>query len=124
MSAAALISIVDDDESVREALESFVQSLQLRAVAFESAEAFLVSEARTQAACVLLDRTLTGLSGGGLQQELLADERRLPIIFITAHADEEFRDLVLARGAIACLPKPFSEAELLSALDRALNAGG
>ena len=124
MSSGPLVSIVDDDESVRESLEGFVESLQLQVVSFESAEAFLASEARTRAACLLLDQSLTGLSGSELQQELLADERRPRIIFITAHADEQFRALVLSRGAIACLPKPFDETELLSALGRALDSRG
>jgi FixJ family two-component response regulator len=124
MSTEPLVSVVDDDESVRESLESFLQSIQMRVLTFESAEAFLASEARTSTACLLLDRTLTGLSGGELQQRLLADERRPAIVFISAHADEEFRELVLSRGAVACLQKPFSEVELMNALEGALESRG
>ena len=120
MSTGRLVSIVDDDESVREGLESLLTSMQMRVIAFVSAEAFLASEARSTTACLLLDFMLTGMSGRELQQELQLDERPPAIIFITAAADEQFKKLVLSRGAIACLQKPFDEAELLSAIERAL----
>jgi FixJ family two-component response regulator len=121
MSPGRLVSIVDDDESVREGLESLLKSMQMQVVAFASAEAFLASEARLTTACLLLDFMLTGMSGRELQQQLLLDERPPAIIFITAAADEQFKKLVLSRGAIACLEKPFDEAALLSAIQRALD---
>jgi FixJ family two-component response regulator len=122
MSSRRLVSIVDDDESVRESLELLLASLQMPAVAFASAEAFLASEARESTVCLLLDFTLTGMNGGELQQQLLLDERRPAIIFISATGDEQFKKLALSRGAIACLTKPFDEAVLLSALEQALES--
>ena len=124
MSTRRLVSVVDDDESVRESLELFLVSMRMPVAVFASAEAFLASEARTTTACLLLDFSLTGMTGGQLQQVLLLDERPPPIIFITATGDEQLEKLVLARGAIACLTKPFDEAALLSALDSALEASG
>jgi FixJ family two-component response regulator len=121
MSNGRLVSIVDDDESVREGLEALLMSMQMQVAAFASAEAFLASEARSTTACVLLDFMLTGMSGRDLQQELLLGERPPAIIFITAAGDEQFRKLVLSRGAIACLQKPFDEALLVSAIRRALD---
>lgn len=120
MSSDRLISIVDDDESVRESLELFLASLQMQAVGFASAEAFLASSARETTACLLLDFTLSGMNGRELQQELLLGERPPAIIFITAVVDEQFKKLVLSRGAVACLQKPFNATALLSALEHAL----
>jgi FixJ family two-component response regulator len=124
MSTVPLVTIVDDDESVRESLVCFLESMRMRVAAFASAEAFLASDARATTACLLLDFTLTGMSGRELQQALLRDERPPAIIFITAVGDEHFRTLVLARGAIACLQKPFDDSVLLTAIDRALERSG
>jgi FixJ family two-component response regulator len=98
--------------------------MQIQAVSFASAEAFLASEARTTTACLLLDFTLTGMSGKELQQQLMLEEQPPAIIFITASADAQFKKLVLSRGAIDCLQKPFDEGALVNALERALGADG
>jgi FixJ family two-component response regulator len=116
----ALVSVVDDDESVRESLPDLLRQFGFVAEAFSSAEAFLASDAVNQTSCLLLDITMPGMSGSDLQQELRRRRQPIPIVFITAHGDSGVRLRLLARGAVECLFKPFSEAALLDAIEAAL----
>ena len=116
----ALVSVVDDDESVRESLPDLLRECGFAVEAFASAEAFLVSECLGQTQCLLLDIAMPGMSGLELQRELTRRRHAIPIVFITAHGDETDRPRLLAQGAVACLFKPFSEAALLEALHAAL----
>jgi FixJ family two-component response regulator len=115
-----LVSVVDDDESIRESLPDFLRQVGFAAEAFSSAEEFLASNIVDETRCLLLDMAMPGMSGPELQQELIRRRREIPIVFITAHADETIRPRLLARGAVECLFKPFSEKALLDALDTAL----
>jgi FixJ family two-component response regulator len=90
--------------------------------AFSSAEAFLASDCVGEARCLILDIAMPGMSGLDLQRELKRRRRKIPIVFITAHADESVRPRILEDGAVECLFKPFSEAALLGALSIALGA--
>jgi FixJ family two-component response regulator len=116
----ALVSVVDDDESIRESLPELLQLMGFTARPFESAEAFLKSDAIPATQCLILDISMPGMSGPQLQRELKNRKLHIPIIFITAHADRSLRATLLAEGAIDCLIKPFSEKDLRSALDSAL----
>ena len=120
MRERSLVSIVDDDESVRESLPDLLRQFGFAAQAFSSAEAFLASEAIGETRCLILDIAMPGMSGPDLQQELIRRRQEIPIVFITAQDDETVRPLLLARGAVECLFKPFSEAALLDALNTAL----
>jgi FixJ family two-component response regulator len=120
MSKRSLVSVVDDDESVRESLPDLLRQLGFAAQAFSSAEAFLASEAISETRCLILDITMPGMSGPDLQQELTRRRQEIPIVFITAHGDGTIRPRLLARGAVECLFKPFSETALLDALNAAL----
>jgi FixJ family two-component response regulator len=115
-----LVAIVDDDESVRESLPDLLRGLGLAAQAFDSAEAFLSFEGMARTQCLLLDVCMPGMSGPELQQELLSRGIRVPIVFITARADESVREKLMRTGAAACLFKPFSELQLQAACDAAL----
>jgi FixJ family two-component response regulator len=115
-----LVSVVDDDESVRESLPDLLQELGFAARPFSSAEEFLASPYVDQTRCLLLDIAMPGMSGPDLQRELRLCRREIPIIFITAHGDERVRPRMLQQGAVECLFKPFSEAALLDALNAAL----
>jgi FixJ family two-component response regulator len=114
------VCVVDDAESVREALPDLLRYVGFAAEAFASAEAFLVSEAIKEANCLLLDVGLPGMSGPDLQLELARRGLNIPIIFITAQGDKSLRPLLIGRGAVACLFKPFSDSAVLDALDAAL----
>lgn len=120
MRERSLVSVVDDDESVRESLPDLLQLFGFAAEAFSSAEAFLASDVVSTTSCLLLDVAMPGMSGPELQEELIRRQAEIPIVFITAHGDTSVRPCLLARGAIACLSKPFSEVDLLDALDAAL----
>jgi len=111
---------VDDDESLRESLEGLLKSLGHKVSVFSSAESFLGSEALSKTACIILDVRMPGMSGPELQQELIRRRRKIPIIFITAHGDEDVISRVIADGAVDCLLKPFKEAALLKAISQAL----
>jgi FixJ family two-component response regulator len=117
-----LVSVVDDDESVRESLPPLLRQFGLAAQAFPSAEAFLASEAVGATRCLILDIAMPGMSGLDLQQELMRRQQEIPIVFITAQCDDTVRPGLLARGAVECLFKPFSERALFDALDAALRA--
>ncbi len=114
-----LVSIVDDDGSMREALPDLLRQLGYTARAFSSAEEFLVSDCVGETRCLILDISKPGMTGPDLPQELTARGQGIPIIFITAHADEAVRSLMLERGAVECLFKPFTDTALLEALDAA-----
>jgi FixJ family two-component response regulator len=120
MGKPSLVSVVDDDESVRESLPDLLRAFGFAAVAFSSAEAFLASDVVSETSCLLLDIAMPGMSGPDLQQELTRRRQQIPIVFITAHADRTVRPRLLARGAVECLFKPFSEAALLDAVGTAL----
>jgi FixJ family two-component response regulator len=120
MSKRSLVSVVDDDESVRESLPDLLRQFGFAAQAFSSAEAFLASEVVGETRCLILDVAMPGMSGPDLQQELTRRRREIPIVFITAHEDATIRPRLLARGAVECLFKPFSETALLDALNAAL----
>ena len=115
-----LISVVDDDESVRESLPDLLREFGFAAEAFSSAEEFLASDCLGQTRCLVLDVTMPGMSGPDLQQELTRRRQEIPIVFITARRDEHVCQRLLARGAVECLFKPFSETALLEALNAAL----
>lgn len=115
-----LVSVVDDDESVRESLPDLLREFGFAARAFSSAEEFLASDFIEQTRCLLLDITMAGMSGPDLQQELKRRCQEIPIIFITAQRDETVRSRLIEHGAVECLFKPFSETALLEALNTAL----
>ncbi|MFC4527003.1 response regulator [Dyella halodurans] len=114
-----LVTVVDDDESVRESLPDLLTELGFSARAFSSAEEFLTSDCLGTAKCLILDIAMPGMSGLDLQRELALSGRHIPIVFITASRDETIRALALKRGAVDCLFKPFSETVLLAALHAA-----
>jgi FixJ family two-component response regulator len=116
----SLVTVVDDDESVRESLPDLLRQLGFAAQAFSSAEAFLDSEIVGETSCLILDIAMPGMSGLDLQNELGRRGETTPIVFITAQGDRSVRPHLLQRGAAECLFKPFGEAELLNALDAAL----
>ena len=119
MANAPLISIVDDDESIRLSLDSLIRSLGFRAQGYSSAEAFLSAGQLQDTACVILDVRMPGMSGVDLQQNLAASHWHVPIIFITSHVDD-VRTRAMDTGAVAFLYKPFHEEDLLNAIHTAL----
>jgi non-heme chloroperoxidase len=124
MTSAPLISIVDDDEAIRVSLDNLIRSAGLRTQDFASAEAFLASDRRHETACLILDVRMARMSGLELQRRLAADGRRIPIVFITSHVDDEARARALEAGALAFLYKPCREDELLDAIGVALGLAG
>lgn len=113
-----LVSVVDDDESVRESLPDLLKMFGFDVRAFSSATEFLQSEWVTKTECLILDIAMPGMSGPDLQVELLRRGQEIPIVFITAHKDEEERLPLIQRGAVECLFKPFSDVALKDALDQ------
>ncbi|HEY1302031.1 MAG TPA: response regulator [Vicinamibacterales bacterium] len=120
MATRSLVSVVDDDESVRESLPDLLRQFGFAAEAFSSAEAFLASDFVARTNCLILDVAMPGMSGPDLQRELATRQQSIPIVFISASGDKVIRTRVLADGAVECLFKPFSEAALLDALTAAL----
>lgn len=117
----SLVSVVDDDESVRESLPDLLNELGFAAQAFPSAEAFLASDKIDATGCLILDIAMPGMSGPELARELARTQREIPVIFITAHGDGKAGTELIREGAVACLLKPFSEAALVDALRVAFN---
>jgi FixJ family two-component response regulator len=115
-----LVSIVDDDESVRESLPDLLRVLGFAAQAFTSGEEFLASEYLRQTQCLVLDVAMPGMNGLDVQRELIKRKQNIPIVFITAHKDETVRRRALEEGADGYLLKPFSDTALLQALQAAL----
>ena len=117
-----LVSVVDDDSSVRESLPDLLKQFGFAAHAFSSAEDFLASDCVDQTRCLLLDVAMPGMTGPDLQQELIRRRRAIPIIFITADRDMIVRRLLIEQGAVECLFKPFSDTALLEAVNLALHS--
>ena len=115
----SLVSVVDDDESVRESLPDLLREFGFAVQAFSSAEEFLASDCVCRTGCLILDIAMPGMSGPDLQRELTLRRQEIPIVFITAHEDETVRPRVLEQGAVECLFKPFSDTALREALDAA-----
>ena len=120
MALPSLVSVVDDDESVRESLPDLLKELGFKVRAFSSAEEFLTSNCVGDTRCLILDVAMPGMSGPDLQRELTLRGQEIPIVFVTAHADKTVRARVLEQGAVECLFKPFSDTALLEALNAAL----
>ena len=121
MSEARVISVIDDDESVRNAVRSLLRSLGYRVAVFASGEDFMGSEHLDDTACLIIDVRMPGMSGLDLQRRLLAASRRIPIIFITGLDDDDARRQALDAGALAFLRKPFREQTLMDAVRSACN---
>jgi FixJ family two-component response regulator len=117
-----LIAIVDDDDSMRSALQGLLESAELPAQSFASAEEFLQSGQQHQIACLIADIRMPGMSGLELQAQLNAEHRRIPIIFITAHGDEKMRMRALRAGAVEFMAKPFNDEALLESVRAALES--
>jgi FixJ family two-component response regulator len=120
--AGHLISVVDDDESVREAVCGLLRSVGFRTKAFASAEEFLASDQRRSADCLVLDVRMPGMSGIELQRQLVAGRSEIPVIFMTAHEEECARAGALNNRTGAVLIKPFSDEALLNAIHSAIGA--
>lgn len=117
-----LVSVVDDDESVRESLPDLLREFGFAARAFSSAEEFLLSDCVEETRCLILDVAMPGMSGLDLQQELRLRGHEIPVIFITAQKDETIREQAFKQGAVNLLYKPFSDVALLDALNAAVQA--
>jgi FixJ family two-component response regulator len=122
MSKRGLVCLVDDDESVRESLPDLLREFGFHVHPFSHAKAFLTSDCLALCDCLILDIAMPEMSGPDLQRELKRRGRDIPIVFITAHVDDKRRRLVLELGAVTCLYKPFSQAELLDAMHAAIPA--
>lgn len=123
MAERRLVSVVDDDEFVREALPDLLRSLGLEATPFASAEEFLASDMVGTTGCLVLDVTMPGMTGPELQIELAQRNFDIPIVFMTATFDDKLGEEVLKRGAVAFLMKPFSDAAIIDAVKSALEVG-
>jgi FixJ family two-component response regulator len=116
----SLVSLVDDDESVRESLPDLLREFGFTAQTFSSAEDFLASDSLRQTKCLILDVAMPGMTGPDLQRELASRGQIIPIVFITAHSSSSVRSRLLKQGAVECLIKPFTDTALLEALNAAL----
>jgi FixJ family two-component response regulator len=114
-----LISVIDDDDALRSSLENLIRSVGFRAQCFSSAEVFLRSNQVHETGCLILDVRMPGMSGLELQRQMVLADSQMPIIFITAHENDDWRTQALEAGAVAFLYKPFYEEELLNAIDAA-----
>lgn len=117
-----MISIVDDDESVREATRGLMRSMGYSTATFASAEEFLKSERVHETSCLIADVQMPGMSGVELQSQLIANGHRTPVIFVTAFPEEKIRARALQAGAVGFLSKPFNEESLIGCLEKALNS--
>jgi FixJ family two-component response regulator len=124
MESRPFVCVVDDDESVRESLPDLLGTFGFTAEAFASAREFLAAKSGAAADCLILDIAMPEMSGPELQAELLRQGRRTPVIFITSHSVDEVGPRVIAKGAVACLVKPFTPAVLQEALNVAIDRGG
>jgi FixJ family two-component response regulator len=120
MVSRPLVSVVDDDESVRESLPDLLREFGFAAEAFASAEEFLASDRIGATSCLILDVAMPGMSGPDLHRELMRRQQQIPTVFITAHGSEATRPQLIAQGAVDCLLKPFSDTALRAAIDAAL----
>jgi len=120
MAGVPLISIVDDDESLRNALDDLVRSAGFRTQGFPSAEAFLSSPHARDTACLILDVRMPGMNGLDLQRKIVEANWQIPIIFITSHADDDARARALEAGAVGFLYKPFRDDDLLNTMEAVL----
>ena|ERR1700757_3114196 len=118
-----IISIIDDDDSMRGALKSLVTSLGFKAYTFASAEQFLDSPRLNDTSCLITDLQMPGLTGIELQQSLLAQDRHIPIIFVTAFPEERMRARAMEAGALGFLGKPFDSSTLVELIDQAVESG-
>ena len=118
------MSVVDDDESVRESLPDLLREFGFQARAFSSAEAFLSSDCIDKTRCLILDIVMPGMTGLDLQQELTRRGQKIPVIFVTARKEEALRARAFEQGAVRFLNKPFSDTVLLDALNAALRSDG
>lgn len=123
MTRQALVSVVDDDESVRESLPDLLGMFGFATRTFASAQEFLESDCIRETECLILDVAMPEMSGPELQRELLRRGYSIPAIFITARADECMRSELLNQGAVDCLFKPFSDQALSAAVEAALRKG-
>jgi FixJ family two-component response regulator len=122
MDQRPLVCVVDDDESVRESLPDLLGEFGFAVETFASAEDFLASGRVADCRCLILDIAMPGMSGPDLQRELAQRRHKVPIVFITAHADKSLFPRLIEQGATACLLKPFSDTALRESLDSALAA--
>jgi FixJ family two-component response regulator len=122
MPSKAVISVIDDDEAVRVAIQSLLRSLDYDAHIFASAEEFLASRQLRHSSCVISDVQMPGLSGVQLQELLRAKGIHIPVIFITAHSDERVRERAMRAGAVAFVDKPISQQNLVRWLDEIVKA--
>lgn len=122
MAKSHVISIIDDDPSVREATQSLIRSLGYDAQVFASAEEYLQSDSVNDSSCLITDLHMPGMSGTDLQDRLIAEGYQIPIIFVTAYYEDRIRDRVMDAGAFGFLRKPFNDESLIACLDKALNA--
>jgi FixJ family two-component response regulator len=120
MPSVPLMAIVDDDDALRNSLDNLLRSVGFRVQGFASAEAFLQAQHAPETACLILDVRLPGMNGLELQRQLVAAHWAMPIIFVTAYADDDVRARALAAGAVAFLYKPCREEDLLHAIEAAL----
>ena len=121
MQARPLVSVVDDDESIRESLPDLIQEFGFAVETFASAEEFLASGRIGDTRCLVLDIAMPGMSGPDLQRELVQRRHKVPIVFITAHADKSDFPRLMEQGAVACLLKPFSDTAFREALNAAID---
>jgi FixJ family two-component response regulator len=119
---APLVAVVDDDNSMREALESLLKSVGFQTAIFASANEFLNADENTEPDCLILDVRMPEVNGLELQRKLVLEHRPVPIVFISAHGEADEKEQALNAGAIDFLHKPFSEESLLGAVDRALKS--
>ena len=117
-----VVATVDDDRRVRESVRSVLESAGYEAVTFDSAETFLLAGALSRVSCVIADVRLPGMDGTELQRRIRGEQHQLPVIFITAHDDENVRQQALRDGALAFLVKPFDGGDLLELVARATNS--
>jgi FixJ family two-component response regulator len=122
MANLPLISVVDDDDSVRKSLSGLIRSAGFGVMVFASAEEFLTSDHLPDTDCLILDVRMPGMNGLDLHRRLATRHCRIPVVFITAHGDEEARQRALNGSAVDYLLKPFSEEALLNAIDAALGS--